>query len=156
MISVFPIVLAMALLLTQQTFVVAQNRGGLCSGGTGLPQSFSKCGYEALSAYKQVNPASSDVWAEKALETFLSRKKLDCAADSKVNDVLIVCENEYQSRAYAMVMEVSIPCYSGKNPTLLQARVYDPDNAASATDSDEKFECINDICSDNNEDCEDD
>ena len=146
---------AAALLLTQQSFVMAQNRGGLCAGGTGLPQSFSKCGYEALSAYKEVQPASTDVWAKKALETYLSRKNLDCAADSKVNDVLIVCENEYQSRAYAMVMEVSIPCYSGQNPTLLQARVYDPDNAASASDSDEKFDCIDDICSDNDDDCDD-
>ena len=146
---------AAALLLTQQSFVMAQNRGGLCAGGTGLPQSFSKCGYEALSAYKEVQPASTGVWAKKALETYLSRKNLDCAADSKVNDVLIVCENEYQSRAYAMVMEVSIPCYSGQNPTLLQVRVYDPDNAASASDSDEKFDCIDDICSDNDDDCDD-
>lgn len=119
------------------------NGGGACSGGTGLPQSFSKCNYESLSAYRDANPSDADAWAEGALKEFIRRRRLDC--EGTVNDVLIVCENEYQSRAYALVADVSIPCYkTDRDAILLQARIYEEDGGP-------RFEQLDDICRDDDD-----
>lgn len=128
--------------------VYANNGGGACSGGTGLPQSFSQCNYEALSAYREANPSDADAWAEGALKEFIRRRNLDC--EGTVNDVLIVCENEYKSNAYALVADVSIPCYkTDRDAILLQARIYEESGGP-------RFEELDDICRDDDRRDDDD
>lgn len=101
----------------------------------GVPQPFSECGYEAFNSYQSATVPAG--WADEAIKKYISRKGWPSSTDFKVISVPVACVNEYESRAWAMLIEAEID----GTKTYIQARPY-----GSSSESTPKFDCIDNIC----------
>jgi hypothetical protein len=106
---------------------------GFCANG--VPRPFSQCGYEAFNSYQSAT--APEGWANEAIKTYISRKGWPSSTDFKVISVPVTCMNEYESRAWAMLIEAEID----GTKTYIQARPY-----GSGSESTPDFDCVDNIC----------
>lgn len=102
-----------------------------------LPQAFSRCNYEAFSAYgdASLDDATKMAWANGALNTYQKRKG---ESDTfEIVGVPLVCQNEYEDKAFGMVIEAKI----GDATHYFEARPY-----GSSTSETVEYDCIKDLC----------